>query len=282
MVADRSRAKIVKYNREACPEDITIYCEGVTFGEMYGNFLVKSTRQLRRVHQNPNSLSQFDVNDDGLLVAVGPGGSWTDARWGQTVTIDGIPYRWGMPIIQKDEDGSNTWGLNAQGLPDFQFGITNNFTYGNWNAYVLLNGQWGGHIFNTTKRTYLYEGVHADVDQTGKPEYRKKPLDYYAASSSGTTTSVSSGNEFSYDYLMEDGTYMKLDELLVGYRFPGTTRWLARTGLESGRIAVIGRNLYTFTDYTGYDPEIASTIVRRDTNEYPRYRTVTFQVELIF
>ena len=282
LVADRSRAKITKYNREACPEDITIYCEGVTFGEMYGFFLAKSTRQLRRVHQNPASLAQFDVNDDGLLVAVGPNGSWTDARWGQTVTIDGIPYRWGMPIIQKDEDGSNTWGLNAQGLPDFQFGLANNFNYGNWNAYVMLNGQWGGKNFNVTKRTYLYEGVHGDVDQTGKPEHRKKPLDYYAASTSGTTTSVSSGNEFSYDYLLEDGTYAKIDEVLIGYRFPGTTRWLAATGLESGRIAVVGRNLYSFTNYTGYDPEIQSATVRRDDNGYPRYRTVTFQLELIF
>ena len=284
LVADRSRSKIVKYNREACPEDTTIYCEGVTFGEMYGNFLVKNTRQLRRVHQNPASLAQFQVNDDGLLVAVGPGGSWTDARWGQTVTIDGIAYRWGMPIIQKDENGANTFGLNAQGLPDFQFGVQNHFTFGPWNAYVLLDGQWGGKNFNTTKRTYLYEGVHGDVDQTGKPEYRKKPLDYYAASSSGTTTSVSSGNEFSYDYLMEDATYLKIDELLLGYRFPGTVRWLAGTGLESGRIAVIGRNLYTFTDYTGYDPELPSTsaIIRRDGVEYPRYRTVTFQVELVF
>jgi TonB-dependent starch-binding outer membrane protein SusC len=93
---------------------------------------------------------------------------------------------------------------------------------------------------------------------------------------------VSSGNEFSYDYLLEDGTYAKIDELLIGYRFPGTMRWLAQTGLESGRIAVVGRNLYSFTNYTGYDPEIQAATVRRDDNGYPRYRTVTFQLELVF
>ena len=81
---------------------------------------------------------------------------------------------------------------------------------------------------------------------------------------------------------MENGSYLKVDELLVGYRLPKDLRWLTAAGLASGRIAVIGRNLHTFTEYTGYDPELPSTIVRRDAVDYPRYRTVTFQLELVF
>jgi hypothetical protein len=93
---------------------------------------------------------------------------------------------------------------------------------------------------------------------------------------------MSSGNEFSYDYLLEDGSYAKIDEVLVGYRLPGTMPLLRRAGIESGRLALVGRNLYSFTKYRGYDPEIQGATVRRDDNGYPRYRTMTFQLELVF
>ena len=109
------------------------------------------------------------------------------ALWltGQTINIDGINYRWGMPIVEKDPDGSNTFKLMGQGLGDFQFGLTNNFTYGPFNAYMLFNGQVGGKNYNYNKVIYYFEGVHGDVDQAGKPDYRKKPLIYYNGGSSG-------------------------------------------------------------------------------------------------
>ena len=280
LVADRSRARITKYNREACPNDFTRYCPGVTFGEMYGNSWVQHVSELNKIHRDSGTVNHFDRNDDGLLVAVGPNGSWRDGRWGQTVRVNGIDYRWGMPIVERNADGSNAFKLMAQGLPAFQFGLTNNFTYGAFNAYVLFNGQVGGKNYNYNKRIFYLEGVHGDVDQAGKPEYAKKPLVYYNGGSSGPTAGL--GNYTYSDFFIEDASYAKLDELLVGYTIPTNNRFTSRLGLERTRISAVGRNLYSFTKYTGYDPEVQSATARLDDLNYPRYRTVTLQLELVF
>ncbi len=47
-------------------------------------------------------------------------------------------------------------------------------------------------------------------------------------------------------------------------------------------ISVIGRNLLTFTDYKGYDPDVGGAIVRFDSFDYPRYRTITGSFEISF
>ena len=46
--------------------------------------------------------------------------------------------------------------------------------------------------------------------------------------------------------------------------------------------SVIGRNLLTFTDYKGYDPDVGGAIVRFDSFDYPRYRTITGSFEISF
>jgi hypothetical protein len=57
---------------------------------------------------------------------------------------------------------------------------------------------------------------------------------------------------------------------------------LGRFGVDGASISLIGRNLKTWTDYKGYDPEVGGTIVRRDNFVYPRYRTFTGSIELTF
>jgi hypothetical protein len=89
------------------------------------------------------------------------------------------------------------------------------------------------------------------------------------------------------DYFVEDGSYVKLRELSASYTF--ATPMLARIGLDryaSGvKIALIGRNLFTWTDYTGFDPEVTSGNdfnFRIDGFRYPNFRTLTGQVEIQF
>jgi hypothetical protein len=187
-----------------------------------------------------------------------------------------------MPILEREVDGTNRFQLMAQGLPWFQYGLTNNFTVGRFNAYVLLDGQVGGKNMNYNRMLYYHEGVHGDVDQSGKPDYRKKPYEYYTASVSQGTAGLANGNSLNVDYFIESGTYMKLDELLVGYTLPSTMRLIDRLGLERARISLVGRNLYSFTRYSGYDPEVQGATTRYDDLDYPRYRTVTAQLEFVF
>ena len=87
---------------------------------------------------------------------------------------------------------------------------------------------------------------------------------------------------------MENGGFVKLRELSVKYRLPRAlaARTISRIGGNGLALSVIGRNLLTFTDYKGYDPEVSSsnapTIIKLDSFGYPRYRTITGSVQLEF
>jgi hypothetical protein len=85
------------------------------------------------------------------------------------------------------------------------------------------------------------------------------------------------------DWFVEDASFVKLRELSLKYRLPRTfASALARLGAEQASVSLIGRNMLTFTRYKGYDPEVGSVLNRLDSFDYPRYRTITGSVEIIF
>lgn len=134
--------------------------------------------------------------------------------------------------------------------------------------------QVGGQNYNQTRQRMYQWARHGDVDQVGKDEGLKKPIEYYVA--------LYAANDPT-DYFVEDAGFVKLRELSVRYRFGSRAMSLLRSvGARSGSIALVGRNLLTFTDYKGYDPEVGNTLTRLDSFDYPRYRTVTGTVTLTF
>ena len=297
LVADRQRARVTKWNRYGtCAQDRTRdewSCASAVFGEQFGNEFVTRLDHLRSLHQNPTSLEQFDINDDGYVVAVGPNGSWEDGRWGQIVSIDGVNYKWGFPIVRVDSLGNRTFEKWGQALPHFQFGLQNSFWYRGFQLFTSFTGQHGGYAYNDTRQVYLRRGVHGDVDQSGKPDHRKKPSTYYtdAVNASGANSSVNGGlsvnDAAQFRNFFEKAHYLKVDELALSYTFRRFPALLAtRLPVTSGNIGIVGRNLHTWTPYTGYDPEVGSDdgspSDRWDTTGYPRFRTFTFQVGLSF
>src|SRR5690606_22541749 len=85
------------------------------------------------------------------------------------------------------------------------------------------------------------------------------------------------------DWFMEDATDVKLREASLRWDVPTNLLEPARLGvLDRLSLFVIGRNLLTFSDYKGFDPEMGSPMERIDSFDYPQYRTVTAGVELRF
>ncbi len=260
--------------------------KGEKFGAMYGRLWMTSKSQLDRymggIHAN--SKDQFDVNDDGLLVAVGSGNTYKDGvrknLWGTKVVIDGVEYDWGMPIGFIDENGNEHQKIGDV-IPDFNLGFSSTFRWKGFTAYILFDAEVGGQIYNNTRQWAYRELRHADVDQFGKPEELKKPIDYYAR-----LYDVNNVNS----WFIEDGTYMKLRELNVSYSFNKgqISEFLGGTlgsFLNRITIGVIGRNLLTWTNYKGFDPEVGrgdATLYRVDAFRYPNYRTITGILELEF
>jgi hypothetical protein len=116
------------------------------------------------------------------------------------------------------------------------------------------------------------------VDQAGRPQELKKTVDYYVALYSAADPT---------DYFVQPGGYVKLRELSVRYnlgsKFLGA---INRTGARNITLGLVGRNLFTWTRYKGYDPEVSDSdfpsTIKLDSFGYPRYRTITGSVQIEF
>lgn len=283
LVFDRSRHRITEFDRPCFRTGVAYRCAGEPLGVMYGNHFLRDPSELTSVPTNLRD--QFAVNDDGLLVAVGPGHTYTQgvdsAFWGTTVTIDGVSYGWGLPIRQLDGSGNPALIRIGNSTPNFRLGLSNEVTWRNLVVYGLVDVQFGGDAFNATKMRQYQWYRSGDEDQTGKPEALKKPPSYYAA--------LYNGNEES-DWFVEPGGFLKLRELSVRYRVPvSRVRALRSLGIRGLSVALVGRNLFTITDYSGYDPEVRdeetganNPVARVDDFDYPRFRTLTATVLIEF
>ena len=277
LVADRSRHKITEFDRSCFATGTVSYrCEGENLGSMYGFRFIKSTAELQPGAQA--RASEFEVNDEGLLVWVGADNQFTEGEtkglWGSSATIGGTNYAWGMPIVLKDDVGNNQVVRIGNGNPDFHWGISNNVSWRGFEVYALVDAQVGGQNYNQTRQRMYQWARHGDVDQVGKPQELKKPIEYYVA--------LYAANDPT-DYFVEDAGYIKLRELALTYRLSGAAlSAVNRFGARGATLSLIGRNLLTSTNYRGYDPEVGNTLVRVDSFDYPRYRTFSGSLQVTF
>jgi hypothetical protein len=282
LVADRSRNEITEFNSNCFTRNtVTRVCAGEPLQNMYGFHFIQSAAELPAAAQA--RAAEFARNDEGLLVWVGKEASGqpnkftegeTKKLWGTVTTIGTANYGWGMPITFKDAGGSSALVRIGDGTPDFRFGVSNNVTWRNLSAYALVDAQAGGQVYNQTRQRMYQWARHGDVDQVGKPQPLKKPIEYYVA--------LYSANDPT-DYFVEDASYLKLREVALSYRLTGRLlNALSTVGARGATISVIGRNLLTSTDYRGYDPEVGNALVRLDSFDYPRYRTFSGSLQLTF
>jgi hypothetical protein len=224
-------------------------------------------------------------------VAVGSGNSYQDGinknYYGSKITIDGNTYDWGMPIKAWDTSTNPATGLvdtstflpMGSSLPDFNWGWANTLRYKNLQFYMLFDAQVGGDIYNNTRQWAAREGNAWETDQVAKAEGDKKPLLYYQV-----LYNINANNS----HYVEDGSYIKLRELSLRYTFNRSTlEPLFGNFIKRVSLNLIGRNLITWTDYTGYDPEVstdndAGAYYRVDAFEYPNFRTITGSIEIEF
>ncbi len=278
--------------------DVFINREGEKFGTFYGDLWITSLDQLGPRGIPSNLRNQFDINDDGYVVWVGEGNTYQDGisgqLWGSSTTINGTTYNWGMPIKYIDEDGNQKHVL-GRAIPDFSLSFGTNLRYKGFRAYLLFDGEFGHTVYNMQRQWPMRDApTFGEQDQRGKPDGLKKPQLYYQ-----TLYNVAAPNS----HFAEDASYVKLRELALSYTFdraqlrPIFGGWVSRL-----TIGVVGRNLFTWSDFEGYDPEIGvhagntgfgtygyapqqagATIVRyASTAAYPNYRTYSMKLEIVF
>jgi TonB-linked SusC/RagA family outer membrane protein len=275
-VADRTRSEITEFDRGCyrTANGTQYYCAGVQLGTMWGKRFMTSPADA----PGPTT-GAWDVNDDGMLVPVGQGNTFRDGMakdlWGTRVEIDGAEYAWGLPVIIDDSTGGDALLEIGDGNPDFNVGLSSNFTWKGFNLYALFDAKIGGDVYNNTRQWGYRDNTHGDYDQSDKPDELKKPVTYYQQLyNTNSTTS----------WFVDDGTFVKFRELALQYTFRRELieRLVGNLGVERVAIGVIGRNLHTFTDYFGFDPEVGSVTNPYDGFGYPNYRNFTIKFDVEF
>ncbi|MFD0792357.1 SusC/RagA family TonB-linked outer membrane protein [Mucilaginibacter litoreus] len=149
-------------------------------------------------------------------------------------------------------------------LPTFTAGLTNNFSYGNWNLSVFLNAQTGFYIYNNTANAYFLKGNLL----SGRNVTRE-----VANSNENPLNSGDVSTRF-----LEKGDFLRVSNVSLGYTF----NMGANSAIKSLRVSLAGQNLALITGYSGIDPEINTNKARNevpsrgiDYTAYPSARTFT-------
>ncbi len=167
-------------------------------------------------------------------------------------------------------------------IPKFTFGFTNTINYKSFDLSLFLQGSYGAKIYNFMK--WQLEKLSNTTDNQ-----LVSVLDRYTATNTDGSlpryTTTNSNNSIISDRYVEDGSYIRVQNLTIGYRLPASIA--SRVKMTNLRVYLSAQNLYTFTKYSGYDPEIGSydngiLLMNVDQGHYPNPRTITMGVNVEF
>ena len=199
----------------------------------------------------------------------------------------GYLYR-GGDIRFVDQNGDNIIDIRdrvviGNALPKFTGGFTNNVQYKNFQLDVLAQFTYGNNVYNGTRT--ITDGMFqfSNGSKTVLNRWRKE----------GDVTDIPradhtdpGGNRRSSTRWLEDGSYLRIKTVTLSYDVPSAI--LQKIRVSNLRLYATAQNLFTFTRYTGLDPEANSygnstvTDLGFDYATYPQYKTLLFGVNLSF
>lgn len=323
LIYDRNRAVITRldvpeYTMPGGPqgaESMYFVREGERLGTIYGRSFVMNCSELPGAYANDcgTPTSSFQRNDEGFVVWTGgkpvtqgythnyyqaqlPGcvdASGASVDCGVDGAIANAPWshriNWGLPIVRRDSTNAPLIRPLGNAAPDYHVGLSSTLSWKRLSVYGLLDGVFGRDVWNEGFHWAQGDFMSGNTDQGGKSVETVKPLGYYWRVGPGTG-GHGAGIGGLYDVLgptsnsVEDATFIRLREVSLTYNvgsLMGTGNWT---------VGVVGRNMLTFTDYRGYDPEVgrgggqlsSAALNGIDYFTFPNLRTVTFQLSSTF
>lgn len=226
---------------------------------------------------------------------------------GNTVWVGDIKYK------DVDENGiideRDRTDLGSP-LPKFTFGWTNTFRYKNLDLSIFLNGSYGNKVmnYNSLTLTHMNSTWTNQLQSVVSKRARLEPIDptiVYADGSKWfdhidnvrvknpgtkiphTSLNDPNDNDRISDRYVEDGSFLRIKNITLGYTFPKAL--LNKAKIENLRVYVNIQNLYTFTKYTGYDPEVGASTQDStgltyglDNGRYPSPAMYSFGLNITF
>ena len=199
----------------------------------------------------------------------------------QTVWVGDLKYKdisgpEGIPDGMIDEHDRTVIGSP---LPIFTFGWTNSLRYKNLDLSIFFNGSYGNKVFNynAVELTHMNSAwsnqlnavadraklvpvdpdkVYADGSNWYDDITNVKVANPDTKTPRPTTADPNDNDRYSTRYI-EDGSFIRVKNITLGYTFP--KNMLAKYNVENLRVYCNVQNLYTFTKYTGYDPEVGAS-----------------------
>jgi TonB-linked SusC/RagA family outer membrane protein len=165
-------------------------------------------------------------------------------------------------------------------LPDFTWGFTNTFSFKNFTLDIFLQGSQGNQILNSN-RFELESGnglSNASVDLLNRWTPENPSNIYPRANRNADYLHMS-------DRYLEDGSYVRVKTVTLSYDLP--EKWISKVRLSKLKLYVTAQNLLTFTNYSGFDPEVGSfgldnTRLGYDFGSYPAVRTYIIGATITF
>lgn len=176
----------------------------------------------------------------------------------------------------------------GHGLPIHTGGFTNNFSYKGFDLSIFFQWSYGNDVINYNRaKLEDLRGQHTNqlasamnhwtprVDN-GDGTYTDGNYTNYLCAVNRNLTNLNTSR------VVEDASFLRLKNVQLGYNFP--VKLIKRIGISSLRLYVSGQNLWTWTKYTGYDPEVStrnSALTRGfDYSAYPKTTSYTFGIKL--
>ena len=164
--------------------------------------------------------------------------------------------------------------------PDFTFGVNVSLAYNNFDIYAFFNGSVGNDIYHYNKiyshfPTFFNGNRSADVLDSWTPSNTDTDMPALSETISNSETQPNS-------WFVEDGSYVKLRTLQIGYTLPSSA--ISKLGISNARIYVSGNNLLTLSKYSGMDPEIGGSPLNLgvDSGEYPQAVVTSLGLNITF
>ncbi len=237
-----------------------------------------------KLNRLDGTTDEFRVNNFGILKVGEPLGIF------KTYVFDGL-YQTGdavLPGADSRVGGTKVKDLNGDGVisiadqtitgdanPKYIFGFTSTVKYKGFDLSIFITGTQGNKIYNLIRYTFEnplgQRNLYQDMVNRWSPT---NPSNEYIAGFQGGRLPIS-------DRFMEDASFVRVRNVTLGYNIP------KNKVLKNARIYLSANNLFTFTKYKGYDPEVntfggSNTLIGVDNLVYPNSKSFIAGVQVTF
>jgi TonB-linked SusC/RagA family outer membrane protein len=264
----------ISTNLSTLKNEVTYLGNGVEF--LSGGATVQSsTYAITRTQVGQAINSFFGFRTNGIFQNQEEINSYTSTN-GNIIQPNAKPgdFRW----VDINDDGvidADDRDFLGSSLPKITFGFTINLDYKNFDLMLFAQGAGGNKIYQGLRRLDI-----------GNANYQTSALGRWTGEGTSnsfprlTTSDTNRNFNNPSDFYLEDGDYLRLKTIQLGYSLPNDL--ISKIGLSRARIFITGENVFTFTKYSGYDPEIGGGVLGIDRGYYPQARTGMLGVNVQF